>query len=51
MVASIEGIQVRAAGLALQSGRYGALIRVQNASSTRVVQGVVDGDRVVDVTP
>lgn len=51
MVAAIGGIQVRAAGLALQSGRYGALIRVQNASSAKVVQGVVEGDRVVDVTP
>lgn len=51
MVASIDGIQVRAAGLALQSGRYGALIRVQNASSAKVVQGIVEGDRVVDVTP
>ena len=51
MVASIDGIQVRAAGLALQSGRYGAVIRVQNPSSARVVQGVVEGDRVVDVTP
>ena len=51
LVASIDGIQVRAAGLALQSGRYGALIRVQNASSAKVVQGVVEGDRVVDITP
>lgn len=51
MVASIDGIQVRAAGLALQSGRYGALIRVQNATSAKVVQGLVEGDRVVDVTP
>ena len=51
MLASIDGIQVRAAGLALQSGRQGALIRVQNATSTRVVQGVVASDRVVDVTP
>ncbi len=51
MVAAIDGIQVRAAGLALQSGRYGALVRVQNASSAKVVQGVVEGDRVVDVTP
>ncbi|MGH8269373.1 MAG: flagellar basal body P-ring formation chaperone FlgA [Steroidobacteraceae bacterium] len=51
MVAAIGGIQVRAAGLALQSGRYGALIRVQNASSAKVVQGIVEGDRVVDVTP
>lgn len=51
LVAAIDGIQVRAAGLALQSGPYGALIRVQNASSTKVVQGVVESDRVVDVTP
>jgi len=51
LVANIDGIEVRAAGLALQNGRSGALIRVQNASSTRVVQGIVEGDRVVDVTP
>lgn len=51
MVASIDGIQVRASGLALQAGRYGALIRVQNATSAKVVQGVVESDRVVDVTP
>jgi flagellar basal body P-ring formation protein FlgA len=51
MVAAVDGIQVKAAGLALQDGRYGALIRVQNVSSSRVVQGVVEANRVVDVTP
>ena len=51
MVAAVDGIQVKAAGLALQDGRYGALIRVQNVSSSRVVQGVVTANRVVDVTP
>lgn len=51
LVAAADGIQVRAAGLALQDGRYGALIRVQNASSAKVVQGIVARDRVVDVTP
>jgi flagella basal body P-ring formation protein FlgA len=51
LVAATEGIQVRAAGLALQDGRHGALIRVQNVSSSKVVQGVVESDRVVDVTP
>jgi flagella basal body P-ring formation protein FlgA len=51
LVAAAGGIQVRAAGLALQDGRYGALIRVQNVSSSKVVQGVVESDRVVDVTP
>lgn len=51
LVAAADGIQVRASGLALQDGRYGALIRVQNVSSSKVVQGVVESDRVVDVTP
>jgi flagellar basal body P-ring formation protein FlgA len=51
LVATIGGIEVRAAGLALQNGRSGALIRVQNASSARVVQGIVESERVVDVTP
>lgn len=51
LVAAIDGIEVRAAGLALQNGRQGALIRVQNATSSRVIQGVVESDRVVDVTP
>lgn len=51
LMASGDGVQVRAAGVALQDGRLGALVRVQNASSDKVVQGVVASDRVVDVTP
>lgn len=51
LVAAIDGVQVRAAGLALQDGRQDALVRVQNASSSKVVQGVVKSDRVVAVTP
>ena len=51
LVAAMGGIEVRAAGLALQNGREGALIRVQNATSSKVVQGVVASDRVVAVTP
>jgi flagellar basal body P-ring formation protein FlgA len=51
LVAAVDGIEVRAAGLALQNGRQGALIQVQNAASSRVIQGVVESDRVVDVTP
>lgn len=51
LVAGAQGIQVRAAGVALQDGRYGTLIRVQNVSSSKVVQGVVETGRVVDVTP
>lgn len=51
LVASLDGIQVRARGLALQAGRYGALIRVRNLTSAKVVQGVVQDGSVVDVTP
>ncbi len=49
--ASFDGIRVRAPGVALQAGRYGALIRVQNLSSSKVVQGIVKSRSVVDVTP
>jgi flagella basal body P-ring formation protein FlgA len=51
LVASLGGIQVRASGIALQDGRYGALIRVQNPTSKRVVQGTVGGSHVVYVSP
>lgn len=51
LVASLDGIRVRAHGVALQAGRYGALIRVQNQSSSKVVQGTVQSRNVVDVTP
>jgi flagella basal body P-ring formation protein FlgA len=51
LIASADGVTVRAPGLALQDGRLGALVRVQNASSDKVVQGFVAGDRVVNVTP
>lgn len=51
LVASIGGIRVRTNGVALQDGRYGALIRVQNRTSRKVVQGTVAGSGVVDVAP
>ena len=51
LIAAAGGIRVRAPGLALQDGRLGALVRVQNASSDKVVQGVVASDGVVNVTP
>lgn len=51
LIAAADGIRVRAPGLALQDGRLGALVRVQNASSDKVVQGVVASEGVVDVTP
>lgn len=51
LVASLDGIRVRAPGLALQAGRYGALIQVKNLASSKVVQGIVQDGNVVDVTP
>jgi flagella basal body P-ring formation protein FlgA len=51
LIASADGIRVRAPGVALQDGRRGALVRVQNASSDKVVQGVVASEGVVSVTP
>ena len=51
LVASLGGIRVRARGVALQAGRYGELIRVQNLSSLKVVQGIVQDGTVVYVTP
>jgi flagella basal body P-ring formation protein FlgA len=51
LVASIDGIEVRATGMALQDGRYGELIRVQNPESKKVVQGTVGDAHVVYVSP
>lgn len=51
LVAAQAGIEVRAAGKALEDGREGARIRAQNLASLKVVQGVVDSTGVIDVTP
>jgi flagellar basal body P-ring formation protein FlgA len=47
LIASAGGIEVRAAGRALADGTAGARVKVQNLSSLKVVEGVVEGpDRV-----
>jgi flagella basal body P-ring formation protein FlgA len=51
LIAAIGGIEVRATGVALQDGRYGELIRVQNPASKKVVQGTVGDAHVVYVSP
>ena len=51
LIASIDGIRVRTNGVALEDGRYGELIRVQNRASRKVVEGTVGNGRVVYVTP
>jgi flagella basal body P-ring formation protein FlgA len=49
LVASAGGIEVRAAGRALADAAGGARVKVQNLSSLKVVEGVVEGPDVVRV--
>jgi flagellar basal body P-ring formation protein FlgA len=51
LVAQGPGISVRATGKALEDGREGGRIRVQNLTSQKVVQGVVDPSGTIQVTP
>jgi flagellar basal body P-ring formation protein FlgA len=49
LTAGAEGFSVSTQGVALQSGERGALVRVRNSRSKRVVQGVVTGSGQVSV--
>jgi len=51
LIASGPGISVRATGKALQDGREGARVRVQNLNSLKVVEGVVAASGVIEITP
>jgi len=51
LIASAPGISVRATGKALQDGREGARVRVQNLDSLKIVEGVVDANGVIEITP
>jgi len=51
LVAAAPGIEVRAPARALEDGREGARVRVQNLASLKIVQGVVDPSGLIYVTP
>ena len=51
LVAAASGIEVRALGKALEDGREGARVRVQNLASLKVVQGVVSPAGIIEITP
>jgi len=51
LIANARGFSVRATGKALQDGREGARVRVQNLASLKIVEGVVDASGVIEVTP
>lgn len=50
LLASVGGIEVRAKGVALSDGAASDHVRVQNLSSQKVVEGVVEDESVVRVT-
>jgi flagellar basal body P-ring formation protein FlgA len=49
LVATVGGLQVRARGRAMANGSAGARLRVQNLSSLKVVEGVVENEDVIHV--
>lgn len=51
LMASTENFQIRAQGTALTDGHAAERIRVQNDSSSKVVEGIVESGEVVRVTP
>jgi flagella basal body P-ring formation protein FlgA len=51
LIAALPGINVRAVGKALEDGREGAHIRAQNLASLKVVEGVVDPQGTIQITP
>ena len=50
LVLNYRGLQVKSSGRALQSARLGQRVRVRNDQSQRIVEGVVSGEGVVQVT-
>jgi flagella basal body P-ring formation protein FlgA len=51
LIASTDGILVRAAGVALQAGDRGDLVRVRSLSCDCVVQGRIRAPGIVDAMP
>jgi flagellar basal body P-ring formation protein FlgA len=51
LLAGAGGIEVRAQGLALEDAARGARLKVENLSSTKVVEGVADTSGIVRISP
>ena len=49
IVLNHKGIAIRSSGKALQSARLGELVRVRNTQTSRVVEGIVQGEALVRV--
>ncbi len=50
LVLNINGLQVKSSGKALQSASYGQVVRVRNSQSQKIVEGVVSGEALVQVS-
>ena len=50
LVISLNGLQVKSTGKALQSARLGEVVRVRNSQSLKIVEGVVSGNGLVEVS-
>ena len=51
LLASVGGLEVRAAGLAMNDAPAAGRVKVQNLSSNRIVEGVVETADVIRITP
>lgn len=51
LLAAIGGIEVRAAGLAMNDAPAAGRVKVQNLTSRRIVEGVVESADVIRITP
>ena len=49
LVLNFKGLQVKSTGQALQSASLGQLVRVRNKQSSKIVEGVVSGEALVQV--
>ncbi len=50
LVLDYRGLQVKSSGRALQSARMGQRVQVRNSQSQRIVEGVVSGEGLVEIT-
>jgi flagella basal body P-ring formation protein FlgA len=51
LLAAVGGLEVRAAGVAMNDAATAGRVRVQNISSNRIVEGVVESPDVIRITP
>ena len=51
LLASVGGLEVRAAGVAMSDAPSAGRVKVQNISSSRIVEGVVESSDVIRITP